>query len=158
MSDYTIVGFKDNNITLSYDGIVRNFPLPISDGLYPTGDALTSLLDIYVQNDRLVSNVIPIVGTNVDEITSLIQPSNDIIMQRVRASRNSALIKTDFTQLDDYPSELKSLWIEYRTQLRNLTNQPGFPTSVVWPVPPEQITTVSGIHYFNADNSPITFK
>ena len=54
----------------------------------------------------------------------------------VRAERNSKLAECDWTQLPDAPVNTAS-WAAYRQDLRDITAQPGFPWSVVWPTKPE---------------------
>lgn len=55
----------------------------------------------------------------------------------VRSQRAALLRESDWTQLPDAPLALKSAWAEYRAQLRDLPNQEGFPSNVVWPVAPQ---------------------
>ena len=52
------------------------------------------------------------------------------------AERKAKLVATDWTQLPDVPLETKQAWAEYRQALRDVTDQPGYPTDVVWPTPP----------------------
>jgi hypothetical protein len=54
----------------------------------------------------------------------------------VRADRNRRLADCDWTQLPDAPVDHTS-WATYRQELRDVTNQPGFPWEVVWPVQPQ---------------------
>jgi hypothetical protein len=55
-----------------------------------------------------------------------------------RFKRNQRLAATDWTRLDDAPlsTEQRAAWAVYRQQLRDLTDQPGFPWEVVWPTAP----------------------
>lgn len=54
----------------------------------------------------------------------------------VRDERNAKLAASDWTQLPDVPETLRAQWAAYRQQLRDVTLQPGFPLSVVWPSEP----------------------
>lgn len=54
----------------------------------------------------------------------------------VRQRRDKLLSESDWTQLPDVPAETKAAWAEYRQALRDLTDQPGFPEGVLWPVAP----------------------
>ena len=56
----------------------------------------------------------------------------------IRLQRNELLASTDWTQVGDstHPGS-KSDWLTYRTALRDITKQEGFPDSVTWPTPPE---------------------
>ena len=55
----------------------------------------------------------------------------------VRQQRNALLTACDWTQLPDVPVETKTGWAEYRQLLRDITEQSGFPESVIWPNKPE---------------------
>ncbi len=54
----------------------------------------------------------------------------------VRSRRAQLLAASDWTQLPDVPLATKQAWAAYRQALRDITEQPGFPHSVVWPEPP----------------------
>lgn len=55
-----------------------------------------------------------------------------------RVMRDSLLRDCDWTQLPDSPlsAEARAAWAAHRQALRDITEQPGFPASVDWPVPP----------------------
>lgn len=53
----------------------------------------------------------------------------------VRYQRNSLLANCDWTQLPDAPVD-KTAWADYRQELRDVSNQPGFPWEVTWPTAP----------------------
>jgi hypothetical protein len=53
-----------------------------------------------------------------------------------RSKRNSLLAQTDWTQAADVPQATKDLWAPYRQALRDVPEQSGFPTEIVWPVKP----------------------
>lgn len=50
----------------------------------------------------------------------------------IRAERDIRLAKTDWMALPDSPRCTPEL-LAYRQALRDITAQPGFPASVVWP-------------------------
>lgn len=50
--------------------------------------------------------------------------------------RNRLLAASDWTQLPDVPLATKEVWATYRQALRDITDQPGYPLEVVWPVAP----------------------
>ena len=54
----------------------------------------------------------------------------------IRSERDKKLQETDFYTVLDYPITPEKLNIvkEYRQQLRDITNQPGFPFDVTWPL------------------------
>jgi len=53
-----------------------------------------------------------------------------------RGGRNARLAACDWTQLVDAPVDSLA-WANYRQELRNVPNQPGFPWDVQWPAKPE---------------------
>ena len=55
-----------------------------------------------------------------------------------RAKRDSLIKETDFYMLPDYPSPPQGI-AEYRQALRDITEQPGFPHSIDWPVMPASV-------------------
>lgn len=58
--------------------------------------------------------------------------------EQIRSDRDSRLARCDWTQLADtaLTSAQKTAWKTYRQALRDVTEQPGFPESVEWPVAP----------------------
>jgi len=65
------------------------------------------------------------------------QPTQQDKEAAIRAERDSYLQQSDWTQLPDVPQEIKDKWAIYRQALRDITKQPTFPDSVVWPAKPE---------------------
>lgn len=55
--------------------------------------------------------------------------------QYVRATRDSLLRQSDWTQLPDAPVNAAD-WAAYRQALRDIPGQDGFPSSVNWPDKP----------------------
>lgn len=53
----------------------------------------------------------------------------------VRDERNRRLAESDWTQLPDAPVD-HAVWAVYRQELRDITDQDGFPWSITWPVEP----------------------
>jgi len=68
-----------------------------------------------------------------------IQSALDSMAAQIRTDRNGKLAATDWTQLKDIPDSVSSEWAVYRQALRDIPNQEGFPTSVVWPVSPDAV-------------------
>ena len=54
----------------------------------------------------------------------------------VLSRRNCLLAASDWTQLPDVDSSVRSLWLDYRQALRDITDQEGYPNTVKWPVNP----------------------
>jgi len=57
--------------------------------------------------------------------------------ESVREDRNKRLAETDWTQLTDAPADTEA-WATYRNNLRNVTEQSGFPWEVTWPNKPTE--------------------
>lgn len=55
--------------------------------------------------------------------------------EEIREERNNRLAVCDWTQLPDAPVD-QTAWAFYRQELRDITDQEGFPANVIWPVPP----------------------
>lgn len=55
----------------------------------------------------------------------------------IRFERNQKLIASDWTQLPDVPASIKNSWGIYRQALRDITSQPTFPKSVIFPEEPK---------------------
>lgn len=55
-----------------------------------------------------------------------------------RYERDELLTLCDWTQLPDSPldSTTKASWATYRTALRDISTQAGFPTNITWPTAP----------------------
>lgn len=54
----------------------------------------------------------------------------------VRRKRNILLSNTDWTQTPDVPEATRTAWSTYRQELRDISLQSGFPSSVTWPTTP----------------------
>ena len=57
------------------------------------------------------------------------------LAEEVRDKRNALLTASDWTQIADAPVD-QTAWATYRQALRDITDQDGFPETVVWPVEP----------------------
>lgn len=57
--------------------------------------------------------------------------------EKVRYERDKLLTACDWRILPDAPTsqEERQTWLDYRTALRDITDQPD-PTAIAWPVPP----------------------
>lgn len=55
-----------------------------------------------------------------------------------RAKRDTLIKETDFYVLPDYPNAPQGI-AEYRQALRDITEQPGFPEIIDWPVLPASV-------------------
>lgn len=61
---------------------------------------------------------------------------NERIEIDAREKRNRLLKESDWAVVVDAPTDKKA-WKAYRQALRDVTSQPGFPTSIDWPVAPK---------------------
>lgn len=79
-------------------------------------------------------------------IVAVPEPTEEEIAEQVRAKRDSLIAKTDFLVMPDYPltDEEREAVQTYRQALRDIPQQEGFPTEVLWPeVEWPEVTTVS---------------
>jgi hypothetical protein len=53
-----------------------------------------------------------------------------------RQRRDVLLKESDFSQLPDIPQATSLLWVPYRQALRDVPQQPGFPSTIDWPTQP----------------------
>jgi len=53
----------------------------------------------------------------------------------VRTTRNDKLLECDWTQITDATAD-KTAWATYRTALRDISGQAGFPWTITWPDAP----------------------
>ena len=74
---------------------------------------------------------------NDTEYAAWVKNANDLerVQAEVRAQRDSLLTASDWTQIPDVPVD-KAAWATYRQSLRDIPQQSGFPTTVVWPTQP----------------------
>lgn len=54
-----------------------------------------------------------------------------------RERRDALLAQTDWSQAQDVPAAVKAKYADFRQALRDITDQPGFPTSIDWPFLPQ---------------------
>lgn len=71
-----------------------------------------------------------------DALQYLPTPSTAAIARDMRAERDRRLTACDWTQLPDVPAATGAAWAAYRQALRDITDQPGWPTDITWPTPP----------------------
>jgi hypothetical protein len=64
----------------------------------------------------------------------------ELLLRHAEWERAKQLLQeSDWAVLSDVPMSKneKSLWVEYRRQLREIRLQSGFPMEIEWPLPPE---------------------
>lgn len=62
--------------------------------------------------------------------------SNEQLALNIRTSRDFLLQQSDWTQAFDIPQTIKDKWAIYRQQLRDIPQQSGFPSIVIFPNQP----------------------
>jgi hypothetical protein len=63
--------------------------------------------------------------------------SNEELAKYARYKRDDLLKDSDWTQNADIPQATKDKWVPYRQSLRDVTQQAGFPSNIVWPTTPQ---------------------
>jgi len=82
------------------------------------------------QDGQWVQQWISTPATNEEITERTAQKSIDVIRER-----NQLLFDSDWTQVPDSSADT-ALWAAYRQELRDITNQAGFPFDITWPTVP----------------------
>lgn len=91
----------------------------------------------YVENGQLVNMPTKPEGFYKFDYTTKEWVSDELAVGRnVKNRRNQLLQESDWTQLQDVPLANKAEWATYRQELRDIPEQSGYPTNVIWPVAP----------------------
>lgn len=72
-----------------------------------------------------------------DTIRKAVQFKQSSVINSIIDKRNSLLQSSDWTQLRDVPQSTSNKWKKYRKELRDITQQEGFPLNIVWPQAPK---------------------
>ena len=163
---YTITDFTAGFITVVSDTnktYVMRVPVNTS-GVYITGDLLSSFIidemhkmDLRaVAEKTLAASAAPILELVVKPPVVTPPVVTPDIAHEIRVKRTRLLCKCDWCMVSDAIADpaVKAEWVTYRQALRNLTTQPGFPSTIVWPVPPATITGGDFEPLTNPDGSP----
>ena len=148
MNDYTIVDFNSKThiasiIFNNQTNRPQNIPIPYSDNLYLTGQDLHNYIMTFKtiitkKNNEPISNLNDILAL-VDKTRYNIN-NKYIAKTEAYATRQRLLDSSDWTQLLDANETLteedKILWNKYRQDLRDITEQPGWPLDIAWPKRP----------------------
>jgi len=73
-------------------------------------------------------------GPIAEYVPTPVDPLGEI-RSSVRLQRDGLLKRSDWTQVADAPVD-QSAWATYRQALRDVPQQEGFPSDVLWPEPP----------------------
>lgn len=90
-----------------------------------------------LMDGQATGKVIEIGTSDLPELQDPAPPSADQLAAEVRARRDALLAASDWSQVRDVADATAALWQPYRQLLRAITAQPGFPSSVTWPQPPQ---------------------
>lgn len=60
--------------------------------------------------------------------------ANDRAAKQVREERDAKLVETDWMASSDLT--MSSEWVSYRSSLRDVPSQAGFPNTITWPTKP----------------------
>jgi hypothetical protein len=106
-------------------------------------DAQGKLLgEYYIDLDSIPLNV-PEGGSYSFNKPIYVEPVNtdpNIAKIEIIQKRNKLLTNTDWvvTRAMDQGTQVPEAWSTYRQQLRDITQQTGYPFTVTWPTPPQQ--------------------
>jgi hypothetical protein len=95
--------------------------------------------EFYIEDDAPVSMPTRPTGFVVFDyetkswVADVVQASETVLSQRF-----NLLSESDWTQIPNGPltTEKQAAWADYRQELRDITQQSGYPFNVVWPVAP----------------------
>jgi hypothetical protein len=118
---------------LYWSRISRDLSLQ-NDGGTVKNSIIEDFPDIGEDNTRYVIEDIRETEDTITYGWAIREKSDDEIAYEVRLKRNALLKETDHYALTDVemPESIRA----YRSALRNLTSQPGFPRSTQWPIFP----------------------
>ena len=94
-----------------------------------------------IEGQWFTKHVVGPVFTDTEEATAAEQQAtyeqriDEKVAAAVRTERTRKLAECDWTQLADAPVDTTA-WATYRTELRDITEQAGFPHDVTWPAEP----------------------
>ncbi len=124
-------------------GFTYNIDLPVVDGKYPTEEEIQEIIKHYEPRGQ-IERALAIESTSVPaSLLNLVKHTGqnpETKAVNVRLERDELLKDSDFSQLPDVPfSEIeKQAWASYRQQLRDITEQEGFPENVIFPKRPDE--------------------
>lgn len=132
-------------VTFTRHNYTQYIIVPIYDEKYITGQDLDNYIMSFCPVTPEIKDERPI-ANNADYIESLVHQGkrNKQIKNNKKTEafslRSQLLIASDWTQLPDANKNLteydKILWNKYRQDLRDITEQPGWPLDIAWPKRP----------------------
>lgn len=137
--NYSIGQLRKDNPNVSFPKNITNDELARWD-VYPVQPQNPPLFDRATQDCVRVSptlqNGVWVETWLITNVSSeeTVRRTEEMSIQ-VRSQRDRLLIETDWTQVLDAPVD-RAAWANYRDELRNVPQQPGFPWDVQWPNKP----------------------
>jgi hypothetical protein len=111
------------------------------------GETVEAVVEMYAPVRYWEELKTPVVPVTPGQTGSVVVPPPYVPTPAKQAisKRDALLSESDWTQLPDVPltTEQKSEWAVYRQALRDITDQPGFPDNINWPVKPGIPVTVA---------------
>lgn len=138
--EYPVVNLSQRFPNISFPVVIDNTKLP--ENIVWVVSATVPTYDPKLQKLQLSSQPVLLQGIWQQQYTVVplsaeeLQAAYALIAQQVRDERTQQLMATDWTQVLDAPVD-RTLWSQYRQQLRDVTSQPGFPYEILWPIKPE---------------------
>ena len=135
---YSVRQLKQDNLNTSFPSAVAD--LDLSE--YNVYKVTISTKPSEAHNEKAVSNDAP---TLIEGVWTLGWTVRDLTADEiaseakvVRYERDELLNQCDWTQMPDSPLDdsTKASWATYRTALRDISGQEGFPTDITWPTAP----------------------
>ena len=71
---------------------------------------------------------------STEEVEATVE-SDEKLATNARSERSSLLLSSDWSQTPDATVD-KTAWLSYRTLLRDVPQQAGFPSTILWPQEP----------------------
>lgn len=108
----------------------------VFEGIYPPEAA-----DWCEQNNAYITELEPKGKTRRFQIKAVPEPTIDELAQVARNQRDALIATTDYLMASDYPltDEKREELTAYRQALRDVPEQSGFPTEIVWPTKPKWV-------------------
>jgi hypothetical protein len=135
---YSVSQLKQDNLNTSFPSSLTGIDL----SSWGVQTVTVSSKPSVNHNQKAVSESAP---TLVDGIWTLGWTVRDLTTEEIaqeaknaRSNRDELLADSDWTQIPDSPLDdsTKASWATYRTALRDITEQSGFPTDITWPTAP----------------------
>jgi hypothetical protein len=138
------IAYPYSEAQLKEDNPNTSFPKELSEELLATYSVYVCTDEEPPEYDSSIETIqlgepVLINGSWVRQWTIVPIPVEDLEKQ-VRFRRDEELSASDWTQTADSPLLGDTSWLTYRTELRDITDQPTFPQSVVWPTEPSSVS------------------